>query len=272
MKSIRTRGLPLALLAALLASATLGGCVPAALVGGAVGAGALLSQADRRSGDTQQADNAIESAARERVTAALGGRGHVSVASYFRKALITGEVPSAQDKQAAEAAVRAVPGVQAVVNELAVMPESTTLQRSNDAFITSKVRSRMVGTNGVPAGSIKLVTERGTVYLMGRLTAQELALATDVARDTDGVQRVVRLVDLIADPSGAGGIAQGSGLAPGAATPPAAGGAQQIGGASAAPAAGDAPAAPGVQTHPVTQPSIVNAPQPIQVQTLPPAR
>ena len=266
MKSIRTRGLSPTLLAALLAGGTLTACVPAALVGGAVGAGALLTQADRRSGDTQQADSAIETGARERVTQALGGRGHVSVASYYRKTLITGEVPSTQDKQTVEAAVRAVPGVQGVVNELAVMPESTTLQRSNDAFVTSKVRSRMVGTNGVPAGSIKLVTERGTVYLMGRLTAQELAAATEVARQTDGVQRVVRLVDLIADPSGAGGIAGGSSTAP-------AGSVQQTtGSAPLTPVMGDA-AAPGVQTHPVTQPTIVNAsPQPIQVQTLPPVR
>ena len=261
MKSIRTRGLSLTLLAALLAGGTLTACVPVAVVGGATGAGVLLTQADRRSGDTQQADTTIESAAQERVTQALGGRGHVSVASYYRKALITGEVPTAQDKQTVDAAVRAVPGVQQVINELAVMPESTTLQRSNDAFITSKVRSRMVGTNGVPSGSIKLVTERGTVYLMGRLTAQELATSTEVARQTDGVQRVVRLVDLIADPSGAGaGVANGGSVQ------------QTTGSAAPAPLTGDAAAASGVQTHPVTQPTLVNAPQPIQVQTLPPVK
>ena len=247
LNRIRATGVPLA--AALTAVVLLAGCA-AAVVGGAVGAGALLSVADRRSGETQASDGGIETGARDSVVQALAGRGHVNIASYYRKVLITGEVPNAQDRQLVEARVRAVPGVQAVVNELAVMPDSSPVQRSNDGFITSKVRGRLVGTNGVPAGSIKVVTERGTTYLMGRLTAQEMSLATDVARQTEGVQRVVRVIDLIADPAavGASGLAVGSGVAP----------------------ATDA--APGVQTHPVTQPSIVNAPQPIQVQTLPPVK
>ncbi|WOP15253.1 BON domain-containing protein [Ottowia sp. SB7-C50] len=263
MKLKPTRGIAATLLAACLAGGALTACVPVALVGGAVGAGALLTQADRRSGETQQADGAIESAAREAVTQALGGRGHVNVASYFRKVLITGEVPTAQDKQTVEAAVRAAPGVQSVVNELAVMPESGAMQRSSDAYVSSKVRSRMVGTNGVPSGSIKVVTERGTTYLMGRLTAQELAAATDVARQTDGVQRVVRVVDLIADPTGAGGLASGTGQQPSAVQ-------QTTGAAPLTPVSGES--VPGVETHPVTQPTIVNAPQPIQVQTLPPVK
>ena len=245
MKSFCMRGVGMALAAALLS-----GCA-AAVVGGAVGTGVLLSSADRRSGDTQQADQTIEAAAREAVAQTLAGRGHVNVASYYRKTLITGEVGSAQDRLQVEAQVRAIPGVQGVVNELAVMPESSAFQRSNDAFITSKVRSRLVGTNGVPSGALKVLTERGTTYLMGRLTATEMALATDAARQTEGVQRVVRVIDLIVDPAVGNGTAASSG-----ATVP-------------APAQD---AAVGVQTHPVTQPAIVNAPQPIQVQTLPPAR
>ncbi|HON30629.1 MAG TPA: BON domain-containing protein [Ottowia sp.] len=249
MKFFRTRGAALALASA-LAAALLTGCA-AAVVGGAVGTGALLMTADRRSAETQDADQAIEAGAREVVAQALAGRGHVNVASYYRKALITGEVPSVQDRQLMETRVRALPGVQGVVNELAVMPESSAFQRSNDAFITSKVRGRLVGTNGVPSASIKVLTERGTTYLMGRLTATEMALATDSARQTEGVQRVVRVIDLIVDPAVGNGTAASSG-----ATVP-------------APAQD---AAVGVQTHPVTQPAIVNAPQPIQVQTLPPAR
>ena len=245
MKSFCMRGVGMALAAALLS-----GCA-AAVVGGAVGTGVLLSSADRRSGDTQQADQTIEAAAREAVAQTLAGRGHVNVASYYRKTLITGEVGSAQDRLQVEAQVRAIPGVQGVVNELAVMPESSAFQRSNDAFITSKVRSRLVGTNGVPSGALKVLTERGTTYLMGRLTATELALATDAARQTEGVQRVVRVVDLIVEP------------ASGALAPPVQG---------ATPPAPATEAANGVQTHPVTQPAIVHAPAPIQVQTLPPVK
>ena len=236
--------------------------MPAALVGGAVGAGALLMTADRRSGETQEADRTIEAAAGDAVVRALPGRGHVNITSYYRKVLITGEVPSAQDSQLVAAQVRAVPGVAGVVNELAVMPESSTLQRSNDGLITSKVRTRLMNQNGVPAGSIRVTTERGTTYLMGRLTATETALATEVARQTDGVQRVVRVIDLIADP--AGGSSVTTSAAP-VADPAVSGTA-----APTLPAAGDQ--ATGVVVSPVTQPVIEQPRPPVQVQTLPPMK
>ena len=248
--------------ATLVLAAGLAGCVPAALVGGAVGAGALLMTADRRSGETQEADRTIEAAAGDAVVRALPGRGHVNITSYYRKVLITGEVPSAQDSQLVAAQVRAVPGVAGVVNELAVMPESSTLQRSNDSLITSKVRTRLINQNGVPAGSIRVTTERGTTYLMGRLTATETALATEVARQTDGVQRVVRVIDLIADP--AGGSSVTTHAAP--AVDPAVSGTA----APTLPAAGDQ--ATGVVVSPVTQPVIEQPRPPVQVQTLPPMK
>ncbi len=248
--------------ATLVLAAGLAGCVPAALVGGAVGAGALLMTADRRSGETQEADRTIEAAAGDAVVRALPGRGHVNITSYYRKVLITGEVPSAQDSQLVAAQVRAVPGVAGVVNELAVMPESSTLQRSNDGLITSKVRTRLMNQNGVPAGSIRVTTERGTTYLMGRLTATETALATEVARQTDGVQRVVRVIDLIADP--AGGSSVTTHAAP--AVDPAVSGTA----APTLPAAGDQ--ATGVVVSPVTQPVIEQPRPPVQVQTLPPMK
>ena len=248
--------------ATLVLAAGLAGCVPAALVGGAVSAGALLMTADRRSGETQEADRTIEAAAGDAVVRALPGRGHVNITSYYRKVLITGEVPSAQDSQLVAAQVRAVPGVAGVVNELAVMPESSTLQRSNDGLITSKVRTRLMSQNGVPAGSIRVTTERGTTYLMGRLTATETALATEVARQTDGVQRVVRVIDLIADP--AGGSSVTTHAAP--AVDPAVSGTA----APTLPAAGDQ--ATGVVVSPVTQPVIEQPRPPVQVQTLPPMK
>ena len=248
--------------ATLVLAAGLAGCVPAALVGGAVGAGALLMTADRRSGETQEADRTIEAAAGDAVVRALPGRGHVNITSYYRKVLITGEVPSAQDSQLVAAQVRAVPGVAGVVNELAVMPESSTLQRSNDGLITSKVRTRLMNQNGVPAGSIRVTTERGTTYLMGRLTATETALATEVTRQTDGVQRVVRVIDLIADP--AGGSSVTTSAAP-VADPAVSGTA-----APTLPAAGDQ--ATGVVVSPVTQPVIEQPRPPVQVQTLPPMK
>jgi len=231
-------------------------CVPVALVGGAVAGGTLLMSADRRSSETQTADSTIESAAQEAIVKLLPGRGHVNVNSYYRKVLITGEVPTAQDKQTVEAAVRALPGVQSVVSDLAVMPESTAIQRSNDGLITSKVRARFVGTNGIPAGSIKIFTERGNTYLMGRLTADEAARATDLAAQTDGVQRVVRVIDLVSDAALYGGTHSTSSPAADLAVLPRTG----------------ADAAAGVVTTPVTQPTIEPSRPPVQVQELPPLK
>ena len=231
-------------------------CVPVALVGGAVAGGTLLMSADRRSSETQTADSTIESAAQEAIVKLLPGRGHVNVNSYYRKVLITGEVPTAQDKQTVEAAVRALPGVQSVVSDLAVMPESTAIQRSNDGLITSKVRARFVGTNGIPAGSIKIFTERGNTYLMGRLTADEAARATDLAAQTDGVQRVVRVIDLVSDAALYGGTNSTASPAADLAVLPRTG----------------ADAAAGVVTTPVTQPTIEPSRPPVQVQELPPLK
>mgnify|MGYP001577477785 CR=1 FL=1 len=231
-------------------------CVPVALVGGAVAGGTLLMSADRRSSETQTADSTIESAAHEAIVKLLPGRGHVNVNSYYRKVLITGEVPTAQDKQTVEAAVRGLPGVQSVVSDLAVMPESTAIQRSNDGLITSKVRARFVGTNGIPAGSIKIFTERGSTYLMGRLTADEAARATDLAAQTDGVQRVVRVIDLVSDAALYGGTNSTASPAADLAVLPRTG----------------ADAAAGVVTTPVTQPTIEPSRPPVQVQELPPLK
>ena len=245
-------------LMAVVLGASVSACVPVALVGGAVAGGTLLMSAERRSSDTQAADRNIETGAQEAVVKLLPGRGHVNVNSYYRKALITGEVPSAQDKQVVENAVRALPGVQSVVSDLAVMADSSALQRSNDALITSKVRARLVGTNGIPAGSIKVFTERGATYIMGRLTADEAARVTDLVAQTDGVQRVVRVIDLISDASVRGGVGAPTATAPAAdpAVMPKAGGGS----------------APGVVTTPVTQPTIEQARQPVQVQELPPLK
>lgn len=252
----------LAALATAALGAGLSACVPVALVGGAVGAGTLLMSAERRSSETQSADRNIESAAQESVVKLLPGRGHVNVTSYYRKVLLTGEVPSAQDRQAVEAQVRATPGVQSIVNDLAVMADSSALQRSNDAYTTSKVRARMVGTNGVPSANIKVLTERGTTYIMGRLTAQEAQLATDLVAQTDGVQRVVRLIDVIADPmGGSAGAGSSASAAAGVPTDPA-----------VISPAGAGESVPGVVTQPVTQPTVEQVRPPVQVQSLPPLK
>ena len=195
-----------ALAAAACAALALAGCMPAAVVGGAAGAGVLLYNGDRRSSETSQADSALEKAGEAAAGQVLAdGRGRVVVTSYFRRVLLTGQVPSQADWQAVDAAVRALPGTQGVFNELAVMADAGLADRSGDAMITSRVRTKMLNQNGVPSGAVKVLTERGVTYLMGRLTPTEAELTVEAVRSTEGVQRVVRIIDLIAD-APAGGV------------------------------------------------------------------
>ena len=272
MKQISNR-LALSGLMLALVCGGLAGCA-AAVVGGAAAAGGGMVATDRRSPQTQGDDQTIELRAASRVSDAISKRGNVSVVSFYRKVLLTGEVPTADDRQRAEAAAASVPEVMGVVNELAVMPDSTFGQRANDTLTTSKVKTNLLNANGVPGNSIKVVTERGTVYLMGRLTRRESDLATEVARTTPGVQRVVRVVDFISEQAALHPTdPTGTSAAP---VPVSSVGATTPGSTAVAPAtsaAGGVAAGDGVVTHPVTQPTIVQpAQQPIQVQTLPPVK
>ena len=193
---------------AVCAALTLAGCMPAAVVGvvgGAAGAGVLLYNGDRRSSETAKADSALEKAGEEAVERLLGGRGRVTVTSYFRRVLLTGEVPTQADWQSVDVALRALPGAQGVFNELAVMESAGLADRSGDAMVTSRVRTKMLNQNGVPSGAVKVLTERGTTYLMGRLTPTEAQQTTEAVSSTEGVQRVVRIFDLIAE-TPAGGV------------------------------------------------------------------
>ncbi|WP_084651553.1 BON domain-containing protein [Ottowia thiooxydans] len=244
-------------LVAALAGAGVSGCVPLAIVGGAAGAGTLMFAAERRSNDTQTADRTIEQEAQQSVVNALGGRGHVTVTSYYRKVLLTGEVPAEQDRQLVYSLVNGTPGVQGIVNELAVMPNSGPAQRSSDTYVTGKVKARLMDANGVPANAIRTITERGTTYIMGRLSAQEAEFATQVVRQTSGVERVVRVIDLIVEPPAA--KAGTAAVAP----------AGSVGSPAAAPVSEPAT---GVVTQPVIQPTVQEARPPIQVQTLPPVK
>jgi len=186
--------------AAVLTAVTAGqlaGCA-VAVVGGAAAGGALVVTSGRRSSETATADNRIESQASDAIEQALAGHDHhVNVTSYYRKVLLTGEVIDEADRARAQAAAQGISDVRGVVNALAVMPPSSAFSRSQDAYITSKVKTRFLHTNGVPAASIKVLTERGTVYLMGRLTSQETQQATNAVQEVSGVQSVARVIDFV---------------------------------------------------------------------------
>lgn len=189
--------LALTVCAAALLSGALTACVPL-LVGGAVGGGTLIAT-DRRTSGTQLEDEGIELRALSRLRNALGERSHVNLTSYNRQVLLTGEVANAQDKQQIEQTVAGVENVSTIVNELAIMGNSTLTQRSSDALVTGRVKATLVDTRDLSANAFKVVTERGTTYLMGRVTQRESDRATEVIRATPGVQKVVRMFEIISE-------------------------------------------------------------------------
>lgn len=192
--ALRTLGLWMALCAGAMA---LSGCAPM-IVGGAVVATGL-SVLDRRTTGTQLDDESIESRGLSRLQERLGDRAHVNVVSYNRQVLLTGEVLSDQDRRLAEQAIAGLDNVRSIINELAVLGPSTLTQRSSDAGVTLRLKTGMIDSRDLNAHVIKVVTERGVVYLMGRVTEREADRATDIARRTSGVQKVVRLFELISE-------------------------------------------------------------------------
>ncbi|MDZ5458144.1 BON domain-containing protein [Azohydromonas lata] len=184
-------------LAALGAAAWMSGCAPL-LVGGAAVGGALVAT-DRRTSGTQVEDQAIEVKAATRVREVLGERGHVNLTSYNRTLLITGEVPSEAERQSVERAIAGVENLRSVVNELGVLGNSSLTSRSSDAIITSKVKATFVDAKDLQSNAIKVVTERGTVYLMGRVTEREAVRAADLARNIGGVEKVVRVFEILTE-------------------------------------------------------------------------
>lgn len=196
---MRRLALPLALAAAL---PFLGGCVPL-LLGGAFVGGSMVA-VDRRSSGTQVDDESIELKSIARIHEAIGDRGHISVTSYNRLALITGEVPAEADKAKVEQAVGGIANVRAVVNELAIMAPSSLGTRSNDSLLTSKVKASLIDAKDIQSNSFKVVTDRGIVYLMGVVSEREAKRASDVTRGISGVVKVVRVFDIVSENALAG--------------------------------------------------------------------
>jgi len=190
------RRLPALLLAATMLS-TLGGCAAVA-VGGAFVAGTMIVT-DRRTSGTQIDDQAIELKAAGRARELVGERGNVGITSFNRLVLITGQVPTEADRLAVEQAVARVDNVRSTVNELAVTGISSLAARANDALLTSKVKASLVDSKDIFANAFKVVTERGVVYLMGRVTEAEAARGTDIARSVPGVQKVVRVFEVVTE-------------------------------------------------------------------------
>ena len=182
----------LALLA--LCTPILAGCFGAAAVG--VGTGALMLN-DRRNSETFLSDQGMELRAGNRISEKHGDNVHVNVVSYNRMLLLTGEVPSEAIKADVEKLVSAVPNVKSISNELAIAGASSFGGRSNDSYITSKVKARFVDAGKFAPNHVKVVTEAGVVFLIGLVTQAEADASVEIARTTGGVQKVVRVFEII---------------------------------------------------------------------------
>jgi len=184
------------LLAAVAGASLLSGCAPL-VVGGAVVGGMVA--VDRRTSGTQLEDEAIELKVANAVNKELGERVHLSVTSYNRRVLLTGEVRSEADRSRATLLAQSQENVREVINDLAIGAPSSLSQRTKDTVTTGQVKAAFVDAKDLQATAVKVVTERGVVYLMGRVTAREAQRATDIARGIGGVAKVVRVFEEISE-------------------------------------------------------------------------
>lgn len=196
MKSFPSTALRLGLAAACLGGA-LSACAPL-LLGGAA-AGTVIVATDRRTSGAQLEDQGIELRAASRLRENMGTRARVIVTSYNRQVLLTGEVPNERDKALAQQIVSNVDNVNAIVNELDIVGSPSLAQRSADTITTGRVKAAFVDAKDLSTNAFKVVTERGTTYLMGRVTQREADRAAEVTRTVPGVQRVVRVLEIISE-------------------------------------------------------------------------
>lgn len=170
------------------------GCFPVAAAGVTAGA---LAIADRRTIATQTVDEEIEIKGEVRIRDQFGDKVHINVTSYNRKVLLTGEATSPTLKSEVVEVVRGLPNIDAIIDEIQLAATATLTGRSNDSYITTKVKARFVEASKFGANHVKVVTEAGSVYLLGLVTEQESRDAIEIARTTSGVRKVINLMEII---------------------------------------------------------------------------
>ena len=164
-------------------------CVPVVARGAAAGG---LMAADRRSSGAYIEDQEIELKASKAIDDSLKSNVHANITSYNRHVLITGEVSNEANKAKAESLVKPIQNVNSINNQLVIGANSSISARSNDAYITSKVKTNFLTENKFAANHVKVVTENGTVFLLGLVTHKEGDDAAEIARTTLGVKKVVK--------------------------------------------------------------------------------
>lgn len=177
-----------------LAIPVLQGCFPVVATG--VGTGVLMAE-DRRTAGTYVEDEGIELKAANRISEKFRDQVHVNVTSYNRNVLLIGQAPTAALKAEVEKIVRGVENVKNITNEIAIAGTSSFASRSNDAFLTSKVKARYVDANKFQINHVKVVTENSVVYLLGLVKRKEAEDAVEIAGTTGGVQKVVKVFEYL---------------------------------------------------------------------------
>jgi osmotically-inducible protein OsmY len=215
---IRPRAAILAL--ALGSTLALAGC-GAVIVGGTAATTAMVAT-DRRTAGEQIEDKSIEIKAASELTNTFGDRARVNATSYAGVVLLTGDVPNEQDKSLAERTVLRIEKVKRVVNELRIGSITPISVRTNDTWLTSKVRTALINTKDLPSLTIVVTTERGVVYLLGRVTETEGLRAAKAAAMVSGVNKVVKMFEIVSPESVAPPAAkQDASSSPSTSTPPA---------------------------------------------------
>lgn len=175
-------------------STQLTACVPV-IVGGAAVGGSMA--ADRRTSGTYIEDQAIELKASKAIADSLKEKVHANITSFNRQVLITGEVSDDANKKKAESLVKPIENVASIKNYLEIAKNSSLSARTNDAYITSNVKGNFLKENKFSANYVKVVTESGTVYLLGLVTHKEADDAVEIARSIGGVKTVVKVFEYI---------------------------------------------------------------------------
>jgi osmotically-inducible protein OsmY len=188
--------------AVLALAAAAAGCAPL-IVGGAIVGGGLVAT-DRRTAGIQLEDESIELRAGTRIKE-LATLGQISVTSYNRLVLLTGEVPGAAERAQVEAAAAKVENVRGVVNELVIAPNSSLSSRTADNALASRVKLTLVDAKDVQSNAFKVVVDRRVVYLMGRVTEREANRGAELASQVSGVEKVVKVFEILSEKDLAGG-------------------------------------------------------------------
>ena len=171
------------------------GCAPVAVTGATTAVSTMV--ADRRTTGTIIEDEAIENKLRLALwdRKELNKRVHVNVTSYNTWVLVTGEAPAEEDRQAVIDLVKNVEKVTRVFDEITIAAPSSLLSRSADGVVTAKIKTKLIAEQDLSTLHIKVVTENGVTFLMGLVSEEEGAIATEIARRTGGVQKVVKLFE-----------------------------------------------------------------------------